>query len=149
MKQKGRSAGMLSNSISAGVGVSVPSNCTRALTFIVPAWRVERIRMGAEPNSTARGLAPIRSSPMISPSPSTVKTMLSLARRRTFQLSSVTSATTTIKSEPSATSSLSNRSTYRRSLVERRAGIFFSVQTTLPLTIPSTTKFTFSQFFCT
>ena len=40
---------------------------------------------------------------MISPSPSTVKTILSFARRRTFPLSSVTSATTTIKSEPSAT----------------------------------------------
>ena len=44
----------------------------------------DRINTGAEPNSTVRGLAPIVASPMISPSPSTVKTMFSFARRRTF-----------------------------------------------------------------
>lgn len=87
-------------------------SCSRSLSSFklhvgfhsnLPGFRVERISRGADPNSTARGLAPILASPMISPSPSTVNTIFSFARRRTFPLSSVTSATTTMKSDPSAT----------------------------------------------
>ena len=93
------------------------------LHFPVDNYYYEGKRTGAEPNSTVRGLALIEASPIIRPSPSTVNTIFSFARRRTLPLSSVTSATTTIKSEPSATNCFPSVSTYIRNFVLRRDGI--------------------------
>ena len=113
---------------------------------ILPGVSVDCINTGALPHSTMRGLAMILSpSPIIRPSPSTVNNILSFARRFTLPLSSVISATTTIKSLPSAIRSLPSLSAYSLIFVERLDGIFFSVATTLPSFMPSASKDTRCQ----
>ncbi len=108
-----------SSSNSVAIGACVPSKNRRALVQIFPARRVEQTSIEADSNSTERRLAPIVASPMSPPSPSMLNRVFSLANYRTLPLSSVTSTTTTIKSDLSATNSLPSLSTERCNFVER------------------------------